>query len=191
MSKAVLISIRPKWCELIASGKKTIEVRKTVPKIETPFKCYIYCTKFHPGDPDSMINLKGRKSFFMPQSCMVIGHFVCDRIIEWHYVPDPDESADPGSMAYDVLTVDGEATGLEYDDFEDYGKGTPLYGWHISDLVIYDEPKKLNDFMRKPCDFAASCGACGHAKWSGHRFDGCELSVTRPPQSWCYVEAIT
>lgn len=24
--KAVLISIQPKWCELIASGKKTIEV---------------------------------------------------------------------------------------------------------------------------------------------------------------------
>lgn len=42
---AVLLSVRPKWCELIASGKKTVEVRKTRPKIETPFKCYIYCTK--------------------------------------------------------------------------------------------------------------------------------------------------
>ena len=42
--KAVLISIQPKWCELIASGKKTIEVRKTRPKIETPFRCYIYMT---------------------------------------------------------------------------------------------------------------------------------------------------
>lgn len=44
MSKSVLISINPKWCELIASGKKTVEVRKTRPKLETPFKCYIYCT---------------------------------------------------------------------------------------------------------------------------------------------------
>lgn len=43
--KAVLLSIRPKWCELIASGKKTIEMRKTRPKIPVPFKCYIYCTK--------------------------------------------------------------------------------------------------------------------------------------------------
>ena len=43
MSKAVLISIRPKWCEKIASGEKTIEVRKTRPKLQTPFKCYIYC----------------------------------------------------------------------------------------------------------------------------------------------------
>ncbi len=43
--KAVLISIRPKWCEKIISGEKTIEVRKTRPKMDTPFKCYIYCTK--------------------------------------------------------------------------------------------------------------------------------------------------
>lgn len=45
MSKAVMISIRPKWCEKIARGEKTIEVRKTRPKLETPFKCYIYCTQ--------------------------------------------------------------------------------------------------------------------------------------------------
>lgn len=42
--KSVLISIQPRWCELIASGKKTIEIRKTKPKLETPFKVYIYCT---------------------------------------------------------------------------------------------------------------------------------------------------
>ena len=40
--KSVFLSIQPKWCELIESGRKTIEVRKTKPKIETPFKCYIY-----------------------------------------------------------------------------------------------------------------------------------------------------
>ena len=48
MSKAVMISIRPRWCELIANGKKTIEVRKTRPKLQPPFKCYIYCTMDHP-----------------------------------------------------------------------------------------------------------------------------------------------
>jgi hypothetical protein len=41
MSKAVLISIRPEWCEKIINGQKTIEVRKTRPKMDTPFKCYI------------------------------------------------------------------------------------------------------------------------------------------------------
>ena len=41
--KSVLISIRPKWVEKIASGQKTIEVRKSAPQ-EVPFKAYIYCT---------------------------------------------------------------------------------------------------------------------------------------------------
>ncbi len=40
---AVLCSVQPQWCELIANGKKTIEIRKTIPKIPTPFKGYIYC----------------------------------------------------------------------------------------------------------------------------------------------------
>ena len=48
MDKSVLISIRPKWCEKIVNGEKTIEVRKTRPKLQTPFKCYIYCTMDHP-----------------------------------------------------------------------------------------------------------------------------------------------
>lgn len=196
MSKAVLISIRPKWCELIASGKKTIEVRKTAPKIETPFKCYIYETQGKTDTPwmdeDGHMVFRGRGA--------VIGEFVCDRIIEWHYIPDPDESADPGSMAYDVLTVDGEKTGLEYDDFADYGKGAPLYGWHISNIVIYDEPKKLTDFIRP------SGGCCNEGKCTGCNFfdkgngynveDDCLAAfdtdsysiVTRPPQSWGYVE---
>lgn len=38
--KAVLISIRPRGCEKILSGEKTIEVRKTMPSMSTPFKCF-------------------------------------------------------------------------------------------------------------------------------------------------------
>ena len=58
--RSVLISIRPKWCEKIISGEKTIEVRKTRPKINQPFRCYIYQTG------------KGG----------VIGEFVCDEIFD-------------------------------------------------------------------------------------------------------------
>lgn len=205
MSKAVLISIRPKWCELIASGKKTIEVRKTAPKIETPFKCYIYCTKpskayqticgcmvlnsdelyRHPrhgirhGDSiELMVEDDYTADNFL--NGKVIGEFTCDRIIEWHYIPDPDESADPGSMAYDVLTVDGEKTGLEYDDFEDYGKGAPLFGWHISDLVIYDKPKKMSDFRLYNTSAVIE-----------HGLPMPTHEIKRPPQSFCYVEDLT
>lgn len=189
MSKAVLISIRPKWCELIASGKKTIEVRKTAPKIETPFKCYIYCTKdnkaqFWIAKTYFYLDDHAHNAFDKCGNGAVIGEFVCDRI----YGIVPDENGWGEEYGYSEHDCLSDSEMLEYLGCSGHGG----YGWHISDLVIYDEPMKLNDFMRKPCDFAASCGACGHAKWlSGYRFDGCELSVTRPPQSWCHVEAIT
>lgn len=181
MSRAVLISIRPKWCELIASLDKTIEVRKTAPKIDTPFKCYMYMSAYHWAF--SLLRQYGMDDLadrLMHETGKVIGEFVCDRIIDWHYIPDPDESADPGSMAYDVLTVDGEKTGLEYDDFEDYGKGAPLYGWHISNLVIYDEPKKLSEFRRHDptYDFSVFGEVCR------------TYAIQRPPQSYCYVEEL-
>ena len=97
--KSLLLSISPKWCELIASGKKTIEVRKTRPKIETPFKCYIYCTKpkmitkyvFKPEDypeymrPEKTVFCKvpDASSPFCSEvngNSKVIGEFVCDNV---------------------------------------------------------------------------------------------------------------
>ena len=48
MNKTVMLSIRPKWCAKIIIGRKTMELRKSVPKLEVPFKCYIYCTSGHP-----------------------------------------------------------------------------------------------------------------------------------------------
>lgn len=90
MSKAVMLSIRPKWCEKIISGEKTIEVRKTRPKQNPPFKCYIYCTI---GRPDLNIPISqerlmrdyletgSMKSLNCPLgNGKVIGEFTCDRI---------------------------------------------------------------------------------------------------------------
>lgn len=185
MKQAVLISINPKWCELIASGKKSIEVRKTKPKLLPTFKCYIYETKGEierpRGDEDGYIYQEGRGA--------VIGEFVCDRIIDWHYIPDPDESSDPGSMAYDVLTADGEKTGLEYDDFEDYGKGAPLYGWHITDWMLYAEPRKINEFKR--WNRTEQTAPCAHVFALYSPCESCtECNLKRAPQSWCYVEEV-
>lgn len=168
MSKAVLISIRPKWCELIASGKKTVEIRKTAPHLKTPFKCYIYCTKFNPGDPDSMINLKGKTSFFMPKCGAVIGEFVCDRIF-------PIQLTEEG---YDYESE--KETRLRYEEMSSYLNFRNGYGWHISDLVIYDEQKKLSEFRRHDptYDFSVFGEVCR------------TYSINRPPQSWCYVEVL-
>ena len=92
--KAVLLSIQPRWCGLIASGKKTIEVRKTRPKIETPFKCYIYQSKskdtliyvMKDGDNDYGTIYHGKPVFIKTLSPYsngneqkVIGEFTCDQ----------------------------------------------------------------------------------------------------------------
>lgn len=53
--KKVLISIRPKWCEKIAKGEKTIEVRKSAPK-GVPFKAYI-------ASPNSKIKSRKERSY--------------------------------------------------------------------------------------------------------------------------------
>ena len=146
----IMLSIRPKWCELIASGQKTIEVRKTKPKCNVPFKVYIYCTKQRVNGEILLTydkKIKGRNKGFrdvddMPLAGKVIGEFVCGEIL-------------------DCRDVHIDVTCLTVEEWLKYTEGHKglIYGWHISDLTIYDKPKDLSDFGMK-----------------------------RSPQSWCYVE---
>ena len=134
--KAVLISIQPKWCELIASGKKTVEVRKTKPKLETPFKCYIYCTKSN----GTLFKRNGNKFLgysLQNVSGMVIGEFVCNCMTGL--------KADNMVQAYYNNTKD---TCLTDEEIKKYANGKKLYYWHISNLVIYDKPKELSEFSK-------------------------------------------
>lgn len=177
MSKAVMLSIRPKWCEKIASGEKTIEVRKTRPKMNTPFKCYIYCTlqgcnEFFRVDLGRDV-AKWNRGKWADRKGNVIGEFICDRIYELaplNHAPDD---------------VEKQAC-LTREEIVNYLKGTG-YGWHIVDLRIYDMPRDLSEFRRAtdPCD---SC----HAEYTWE-CTGCKKlsgDIKRAPQSWCYVEAI-
>ena len=192
MSKAVLISVRPEWCAKILSGEKTIEIRKTRPKLEPPFKCYIYGTKGKKNADGRYRHYYWYRKDNIPRSFeggKVIGEFVCDAIYPISfYASDSSffDNAPPLSVPGTCLT-DREIA--EY-----LGNGKTGYGWHISDLKIYDVPLTLDAFMKQPCDFAASCGCCSHVRWIGtsHTFGHCEceFSVTRAPQSWCYVEEI-
>lgn len=169
--KSVLISIRPEWVEKIASGKKTIEVRKTAPK-EVPFKAYIYCSY---GDMKTNYYLKGRGE--------VIGEFICDKVYKWGY--DYCDGVDID----DDLIVD---TCLDRENINIYAKGKTLYGWHISNLKIYDKPKELSEF-RPICKFEGKdliCNLCPNHEYNGGLFFECRRKVTRPPQSWMYVEEV-
>lgn len=175
--KSVLISIRPKQVEKIASGQKTIEVRKSAPK-EVPFKCYIYESRNgghrckHCNEKDSCYSYAPKNVGCYNGRGKVIGEFICNNASELDYVYY-------WNNGYEFATC------LTYRQVADYGKGKTLYGWHISDLKIYDKPKELSEF-RKPCDRFLDCCTCRRLVHS--EYMSCDNKITRPPQSWCYVE---
>lgn len=162
MSKAVLISIRPEWAERICYCGKTMEIRKTRPTIQPPFKCYINKTG------------KGNRTG-------VVAEFVCDAIVHLTHV---------GTCENDVRLVVVEPNGLIYtlnaisevcwssmlspDQIEEYLQGGDGYAWHITELVAYKEPKDIRNFegLRKT------------------KFGYEPVVLQRSPQSWCYVAEV-
>lgn len=191
--KAVLVSIKPNWCKFIWAGVKTVEVRKTRPKLETPFKVYIYCTGH-----DGWI-MKSPKAGVQKMDSRVIGEFTCDKI---------DKLVHVGTMMdINILTLDGwykpagellQAACLTEAAAKKYLQGRNGYGWHISGLKIYDQPRELDEFSRFGFCSMNGTGVCGNEgceyyELSGNYMepptcavDGCFLN--RPPQSWCYME---
>ena len=186
--KSVLISIRPKWCEKICHviGKeetdkpiyeKRIEVRKSAPK-EVPFKAFIYATrpkKYYKcgavitsdewlwlangevergdgfkfwADGDEYQRLNGQ----------VIGEFICDKV---YLIKNQGIRFSVADEEQSVTNEIARQSCLYYVDMLDYLGNKDGYGWHISDLKIYDKPLLLS-----------------------------ELGVTRPPQSYMYVEEV-
>lgn len=169
--KSILMSIQPKYCELIASGKKTIEVRKTVPKVQTPFKVYIYCTQGNGSLNDTLMSndrcqvLNGK----------VIGEFVCRGIM----------------CPSDSLKLMAKQSCLSEEELHKYSGGKTLYGLRISDLKIYDKPKELDEFYKygkkKACKYGdRTCFRLQVTEFCRH----CEYQLKRPPQSWRYVEEL-
>ena len=185
MMKSVLIAIRPQWVEKIASGQKTIEVRKTAPK-EVPFKAYIYCTKEKKQDDIIWAGVCGDRGKWNGR---VIGEFICDRIICSQAYFDSQGK----NHLTNVFPDDIKKTCLDEYDLWDYIAGKAVkanqmydgYLWHISDLKIYDKPRELSEF-RKPCDRFLDCCTC--RRLVHNEYMSCDNKITRPPLSWCYVE---
>lgn len=170
--RSVLMSIRPKWCELIANGKKTIEIRKTRSKLETPFKVYIYCTNIKPIPTDEYIRIQRKTGGRIDDwNGKVIGEFVCDKIYPIRYSCGSYRCEGLTRLENDRIA---SASQLSLYDMRNYLSCNDGYAWHISDLVIYDTPKSLSEFsgLRKT------------------KFGYEPVSLTRPPQSWCYVEEV-
>lgn len=182
--KAVLLSIQPKWCELIASGEKTVEVRKTKPKLETPFKCYIYETKDKQFEHIGVVGYRtdGTRYDFLHGTGKVIGEFICDKVIDIHC---RDLTENFRRLVSDIIAP----SRLKVDKLKNYLGFRDGYGWHISDLKIYDKPKDLNEFYPY-CE--GECTGCKYLEWVElYGSDACmRKRIKRPPQSWCYVDQL-
>lgn len=208
MSKSVLISIQPYWVFLIIAEKmgwnigkeKTVEIRKNYPKDETWDKTTkIYCSR----DKKSFARIPKEYQHLMERLLgEVIGEFVCNEIKDGYltisdYITNVNIGHNETCLSVDDIS---EYLGMKYVETKGRHK---FYGWHISDLKIYDKPRELSEFI---VEGDCSCENCRKCKWidrgNGYNVeDDCLLPYTnsfgkaikplfRPPQSWCYVEEV-
>lgn len=130
MSKCVLVSIKPQWCNLIANRRKMYEVRKSRPNIEPPFKVYVYCTK---SGNETYLIWDEKKRQFREAKGTVIGEFICDEIITF----DKFKTGETYTIAERVKLADGSA--MNFSDIREYADGKTIYLWHISSYKPYKE----------------------------------------------------
>lgn len=186
----ILLPVHPQWCEKIFNGEKTIEVRKTAPKIDTPFEVLVYQTKHKGGK--AIVNEVLNSVY---GGGKVIGSFVCDWITSYlSFMPyDSDDE-----LCYSISQDELAATCLEPYVLSEYGKRKTLYGWHITEPKLFDRPMELSEFgtiCKKHGD--DRCNDCLYLRvcayddcidtWCGV---GNIKPLTRAPRSWIYAEEV-
>lgn len=190
--KKVLLSLHPEWAkEIFVTKRKKIEVRKSRPKLEPPFEVLVYQTK------DKGKSRVSEVFNSVYGGGKVIGEFVCDGV---YNIEPHDDGYGVNQYTFVGADYDDCKTCLSFEKLKEYLGKNIGYAWHISDLKIYDKPKELGEFYTK-CDKDGNemCGDCLYLRVMLNSFP-CDDSVdtwcgvdnkkpiTRPPQSWCYVE---
>ena len=174
-----------------------------MPNLQTPFKVYIYCTKNnrkyalhtyinsgcgrkefgiigHWRSGKDVVDVNSHLSAHRYNAYLaegkVIGEFVCDKIYFRNC-----EIHDFDSITLEELS---ELSCVSEDELLRYADKGNLYGWHISDLVIYDKPRELSEFQQ--------CHKCKHnCVRTSQNVELCQYHrLKRPPMSWCYIESM-
>ena len=173
----ILASIKPYYYYLIAEGIKKIEVRKSALK-NLPQDIAFYMSK----DEKSFAKIpKEFQEKYRKHFGKVGMRVVCDKVTKFTY---------DGYGSYSLPLFLQKAICLDGMELYDYLRGKDGYGWHISDLKIYDELKELSEFF-KPCPTkekgdCLSCDCLADNDYGGV----CTNNLTRPPQSYMFVEEI-
>ena len=167
--KSILMSIKPQWVAKILNGEKTIEIRKKFPKDYVGW-VYIYCTKGKTTFEKTLVRYHDGE---------VVARFWCDKVEEIFTI---------GMYYHETKTLDKNElprlSCLSCTDLDNYLQGRNGYAIHITKLEIFDKPKEISEFLV-----------------FSHIVDGVDAHnqpkqfkilkhITRPPQSWCYIENI-
>lgn len=215
----ILLPISPQSCADIANGNQSIIVKKNMPRIEYPFKCYIYCTKCRQfdslvGSLDTLFYYPELERFVsfadMERDSInadrlngkVIGEFVCKKI-----EPFTPDSQDDSELLSKII----EKSLLSFSDLVNYKGNAPiLYGWHISELIIYNQPIEMSDFETIDSEKVKHCqyrqrvyqnpdfnngGQLYGSSYCKKQEDWCSKCykkvLQKAPAQWCYVDKIT
>lgn len=188
-STNTIISIHPKWCELIFSGKKKLEIRKRIPNAHFPITFYVYQTIDKNWKYNLIPSLASKQG-------KVVGTFTCNDIDHWEsefWLEDTDvyeaitmieeDEFEPGEYIQTrVFTNEWEDWEIEpefektllykdscvsWNELRNYMKSgwNDFYTIHVEDVYYFTNPLNISDFQNK---------------------NGKVL--TRAPQSWCYCE---
>ena len=191
MSKAVIASLKPYFYYFVGEGIKKIEVRKSEPKADDwNRETYFYMSK----DEKSFAKIpKEYQDKYRKHFGKVGLKFMCDRIDEI-FPCAYGTGVDIWSEFFISTERFCKKSCLTEQEIANYMGGKSGYGWHISDLKIYDKPKELSEF-RTICE-GIKCDGCEYYYVENNEsmglfkdcLCGCEKPIKRPPQSWCYCE---
>lgn len=185
----VIISIHPKWCELIFSGKKKLEIRKRIPNASFPITFYVYQTIDKNWKYNLIPSLASKQG-------KVVGTFTCNDIDHWEsefWLEDADvyeaitmieeDEFEPGEYIQTrVFTNEWEDWEIEpefektllykdscvsWSELHNYMKSgwNDFYTIHVEDVHYFTNPMNISDFKNKK-----------------------GIMMEKAPQSWCYCE---
>lgn len=192
---AIMLPIQPRWCELIAAGKKTYELRKSAPsKIScmypSPVTVYIYQSKHRwtYSIYDAIADWQGKVigKFTLKQTTPVLKTTI-EKVINDEFVDDEDMEVINGSC-------------VPPKEILNYIKNSErVVGWKIDDLEMFNEPKNLSDFYTDYCEcfdiennfcygFDVE-GCCIYRKlFNTGTIENCVTRLTKAPQNYCFVK---
>ena len=200
---SIMVALTPKQCKLIEEGKQTALAFKTGPKLEPPFRVYMYCKKTRilgellVRNGELVAQNRGfRETGDVPAAGKVIGEFICNRTQHYSTASYKDAATTSDKEVEKCIR-------LTYSELMQYESDCSFFIIKVTSPQFYLQPKELNNF-RKPYSYDSEgfviCphSFCPFIDNDGHykfKCDNCpsllnSLTITRAPAPWIYCTVI-